>query len=585
MSSPAILLAQVRAAMEDEYTIEREIGRGGMAAVFLARDLSLERPVAIKVMLPDLVDVAGLQDRFVSEARTAARLDHPGIVTVYSVKQRDGLLFIIMKYVEGQTLDEVLQVKGRLEPTLVAAFGARISEALHFAHAEGIVHRDIKPSNVIIDKRGRPVITDFGIAKVLSARSVTVVGSVLGTPTYMSPEQCRGYSATGASDQYSLGIMMYEMLAGRVPFTGGLYELVHAHTAEVPPPLRSLVPSVDPMLEDTVMKMLAKEPSERWATMSAVAKRLMSSTPKSAITQVIPAEPDIGEGDDTITMGIVSPLVTRASDTVPTPAPGLSILPAEPMVEVDASIQLTAAGPGDTPIDARIVWQSEDQSVADVDQQGRITGRSAGFAKVTATSEGAFGRVGVIVVPPSDRTIIEVPPAATVELQPTSEGLKAKPRLTTGTAVRQRNIGLMIGIGGAVLGGIALVIMLKGGSSGDPGAPGSSAQNPPAAATGPTAPPPATGSTGPIAPPGATGSTGSTGASGSTGQTGQTGSSGPTGATGRSGTAGRGDSTGSKAGRLDSATTERCRKLRERWSVGDSLTVAEDRMLKGICTR
>jgi serine/threonine-protein kinase len=277
-TGPDILLERVRAATADEYEIDREIGRGGMAAVFLARDIALQRRVAIKVMLPDLMTVQGVSERFVIEARTAAHLDHPGIVTVYAVKQRGGLLFIVMKYIEGHTLEGVLRSQGRLDPIAVALIGSRVAESLHFAHGEGVVHRDVKPSNIMIDPRGRPVVTDFGIARVMTAQSITVAGSMLGTPTHMSPEQCRGLPASAASDQYSLGVTMYEMLTGRVPFTGSLFELITAHREEAPPPLSEFVGGVDPALEHTVMRMLAKDPAQRWSTLTDVVQRLALHT-------------------------------------------------------------------------------------------------------------------------------------------------------------------------------------------------------------------------------------------------------------------------------------------------------------------
>lgn len=273
-----MLLERVRAATADEYDIEREIGLGGMAAVFLARDIALDRHVAIKVMRPDLIGVERIQDRFVSEARTAARLDHPGIVSVYAVKQRAGLLFIVMKYIEGHTLEGVLRASQLLDPATTAAIVGPVADALHFAHGAGIVHRDVKPSNILIDTRGRAVVTDFGIARVMAAESFTVAGSMLGTPSYMSPEQCRGLPATAASDQYSLGVTMYEMLTGRVPFTGGLFEVLDAHRDQLPPPIGQFVSGVDPALEATVMRMLAKRPEDRWGSLTDVVQRLTAST-------------------------------------------------------------------------------------------------------------------------------------------------------------------------------------------------------------------------------------------------------------------------------------------------------------------
>jgi serine/threonine-protein kinase len=339
-SGPELLLERIRSATADEYHIEREIGRGGMAAVFLARDIALERRVAIKVMLPDLINVHGVQDRFVIEARTAAHLDHPGIVTVYAVKQRAGLLFIVMKYIEGHTLEGVLRAQGRLDPIAVALIGSKVAESLHFAHGEGIVHRDVKPSNIMIDARGRPVVTDFGIARVMTAQSITVAGSMLGTPTHMSPEQCRGLPATAASDQYALGVTLYEMLTGRVPFTGTLFELISAHREQSPPGLSEFVGGVDPALEHTVMRMLAKEPVERWGSMSDVIQRLAAHTTVQQGDENLRATLMLsGTGSHSMTpeRGVAAvDLLTPPGSVAPPPAAGggspLSPIPIHPSV-------------------------------------------------------------------------------------------------------------------------------------------------------------------------------------------------------------------------------------------------------------
>ena len=279
-AGPYLLLDRVRAATADEYIIEGEIGRGGMAAVFLGRDIALHRHVAIKVMLPDLAGVAGSEDRFVVEARTAAQLDHPGIVTIYAVKQRAGLTFIVMKYIEGQTLDHVLATRGALDPGVVATIGSHVAEALHFAHSRGVVHRDVKPSNIIIDMHGGPVVADFGIAKVSTAPSLTIAGATIGTPAYMSPEQCRGLPLTSASDQYSLGVVLYEMLTGRAPFSGSVFELLQAHTSEAPPRILDVKPDVDPALDAIVGIMLAKNETERFPSLRDVSKALLSLVPR-----------------------------------------------------------------------------------------------------------------------------------------------------------------------------------------------------------------------------------------------------------------------------------------------------------------
>ncbi len=344
------LLERIRAATVNEYDIDRQIGSGGMATVFLARDIALERPVAIKVMRPELVEVERIQERFVIEARTAAQLGHPGIVTVYAIKQRRGLLFIVMRYIEGRTLEEVLREQPIMESATVASIVSRVADALHFAHLKGIVHRDVKPSNIMIDPSGVPVVTDFGIARASASQGITVAGSMLGTPLYMSPEQCRGMAVTAASDQYSLGVMMYQMLTGRTPFGGEFFELIDGHKNQQPPPIGDYVGGVDPLLEHTVMRMLAKKPEERWPSLADVAQRLTMSTASprdieqmQATVSFIAAARARGnttpmpsiERDDT------PPPPTRVS-TPPVPAPAPT--PAEaPEIEVAASVASSQA--------------------------------------------------------------------------------------------------------------------------------------------------------------------------------------------------------------------------------------------------
>jgi serine/threonine protein kinase len=272
------LLERLRAAAAGEYEIERQVGAGGMATVYLARDIALDRPVAINVMRPELIDVERVQDRFIIEARTAAKLGHPGIVTVYGIKSGAGLLYIVMRYVDGRTVDELLRERLTIDPATTAAIVSRVADALHFAHERGVIHRDIKPSNIIIDLAGQPVVTDFGIARVSTSQGITMAGSMLGTPLYMSPEQCRGLPVTTASDQYSLGIMSYQMLTGRTPFSGDFFELIEAHKNQAAAPLGQIIPGLDPILELTMMRMLAKDPAERWGSLAEVSQRLMMTT-------------------------------------------------------------------------------------------------------------------------------------------------------------------------------------------------------------------------------------------------------------------------------------------------------------------
>lgn len=261
-----VVLNRLRAVTAGEFEIGRELGRGGMAAVFLAQDLSLNRKVAIKVMAPGLMLGADMVQRFRREAITIANLQHANIVTVHAVRQMDDLHFFVMQFVEGQSLDGVLRTHGRLPVSLVLPIMHQVGSALAYAHRRGVVHRDIKPGNILLSGDGDALVTDFGIAKVAEGPTQTQTGMVVGTPSYMSPEQCYATELDGASDQYSLGIVAYQMLCGRVPFTGGSFEIMKGHTIDPVPPLRSFAPEVPERVEAAILRMLAKKPAERFAS-------------------------------------------------------------------------------------------------------------------------------------------------------------------------------------------------------------------------------------------------------------------------------------------------------------------------------
>jgi len=259
---------QLEQATAGEFEIVSELGRGGMAAVYVAKDLSLGRNVAIKVMAPGLLMGEGMVARFRQEAVTIANLRHPNIITVHGVRQAGNLHFFIMQLVEGGSLDAVLKGTGPLAIALVQAILYQVGTGLAHAHAHGVVHRDIKPANVLLDGEGNAIVTDFGIAKAASAVHLTQTGSTLGTPSYMSPEQCLARELSGASDQYSLGIVAYEMLVGRPPFTGSPFEIMQAHTMGAVGPFRDLRPDCPPELEAAVLHMLARDPAERFPTVA-----------------------------------------------------------------------------------------------------------------------------------------------------------------------------------------------------------------------------------------------------------------------------------------------------------------------------
>src|SRR5256884_2831933 len=265
-------LDALRQAALGEYEILAELGHGGMATVYLGHDLALDRKVAVKVLAPALVLMGeGMVERFKREARTAAALSHPHIIPIYAVKESDDVLYFVMKYVRGRALDAVIRDVGPLPLAMAQAILAQVSDALGYAHRHGVIHRDVKSANIMLDEDGWAVVTDFDIAKVVQAEGLTLTGVTVGTPTYMSPEQCDMREVTGASDQYSLGVVAYEMLTGQLPFKGdSTMSVMYAHFNQPPRPVTELRPDCPPNLGAGVMRMLEKDPSRRWPSMDDV---------------------------------------------------------------------------------------------------------------------------------------------------------------------------------------------------------------------------------------------------------------------------------------------------------------------------
>ena len=278
------LAARLADSLTDEYTIEGEIGRGGMGVVFLARDLKLKRRVAIKVLPPDLAYRSEIRTRFTREAQTAARLSHPHIVPIHAVGEADGLVYFVMGFVDGEPLGARLKRRGKLPIEEVRRIMKETSDALGMAHTMGIIHRDIKPDNILLDgTRRRVMVTDFGIAKALTdvgSGTLTGTGVAIGTPTYMSPEQAAGERDIDArSDLYSLGVVAYEMLLGRVPFKAPTVPgILMKQITEPPPDIMVGRPECPEELAATVMRCLEKDPESRWPTADALRRALESRT-------------------------------------------------------------------------------------------------------------------------------------------------------------------------------------------------------------------------------------------------------------------------------------------------------------------
>jgi serine/threonine protein kinase len=271
------LFEALKKATLGDYDIYSPLGRGGMATVFLALELSLNRPVAIKVISPSALTSTTIIDRFWLEARTAASLSHPNVIPIYAVKSVAGLHFFVMKHVQGGSLDTVLSNEGPLSFSLTRTILMQVSSALAYAHRRGVVHRDIKPANIMLDDDGYAVVMDFGIAKVRDVAALTASGAMVGTPYYMSPEQFSGGDVTGSSDQYSLGVVAFELLAGVRPFRGNsVPEVLRGHLMDKPPDLRSIRPECPTALATLINRMLCKEATDRFPSMEAVCAQLDS---------------------------------------------------------------------------------------------------------------------------------------------------------------------------------------------------------------------------------------------------------------------------------------------------------------------
>ncbi|MGQ0680355.1 MAG: protein kinase domain-containing protein [Actinomycetota bacterium] len=279
--------------IKDRFRIDSLIAYGGMARVYKGTDLTLARTVAIKVLSDELARDPAFILRFRREAQAAAGLAHPNIVAVYDTGEEAGLHYIVMEYVEGRTLQQILADDGPMRPDAAAQVGAEIALALAEAHKKGLVHRDVKPGNIMIAESGLVKVMDFGIAKAATSAELTQVGSILGTVAYLSPEQARGDQVDGRSDIYALGALMYQMLTGRAPFAAQtLVEMLNKLNNQVPTSPSLLNPAVSPALEGVVMKALAKDPARRHQEGGELAEQLLlslTSDPPSRAVNVPPA--------------------------------------------------------------------------------------------------------------------------------------------------------------------------------------------------------------------------------------------------------------------------------------------------------
>ena len=404
-----VLLQALRDATLGEYEVLGELGRGGMATVYLAHDIALDRKVAIKVMSPTLMAGEGMAERFKREARTAGQLSHPHIIPIYAVREHGDLLYFVMKFIGGRSLDSIIREVGPLPIPMVQTILQQVGSALGYAHRRGVIHRDVKPANVMLDADGWAVVTDFGIAKVSETQGLTVTGATVGTPSYMSPEQCAAKELTGASDQYSLGVVAYEMLSGKLPFVAeSVMAVMYAHFNE-PPPLVALARTdCPPVLAEAVMRMLEKDPAHRFPSMEAA----------TAAAGAAPLAPDDPVRTQMITLaakGESMQLLERFSTPVSHPSVAdramstggrpsiatLLIAPARVSLAAGDAVQLHATAKsrrGQTLGSRPVSWASTNTDIARVAPNGLVTAVAPGIVTITASSENTSATAVITVV-------------------------------------------------------------------------------------------------------------------------------------------------------------------------------------------
>jgi serine/threonine-protein kinase len=280
--------------LNNRYTLEKKLGSGGMATVYLARDLTLERSVAIKILRSDYSKDPAFRERFRQEAKAAANLSHSNIVTIHDFGLDQNRLFIIMENVPGSTLKELIDHRGRLTIEETISIGVQVCAGIGYAHRAGLVHCDVKPHNILVSPDQRVKVTDFGIARALASISTEERTDVVwGSPQYFSPEQAAGKPPSPASDVYGLGVILYEMMTGQLPFTAKTsVELARLHRKEPPQPPSQINPAITPNLEHIILKVLSKEPAARYRTADQLGRVLITFAENRAELKTRQARPD-----------------------------------------------------------------------------------------------------------------------------------------------------------------------------------------------------------------------------------------------------------------------------------------------------
>ena len=335
------------------YKLVEQIGQGGMGAVYRGVDLMLEREVAIKVLRPELAGQPQILERFRTEAVTLAKLNHPNIATLYAFFRQGDDFFMVMEFVRGETLDHAIRRAGAMRVDVAVPLFSHALEGIGYAHKLGIVHRDIKPANMMLTPDGSIKVMDFGIARVLGSARMTKQGNIIGTIEYMSPEQVRGQETDARSDIYSLGILLYEMVTGRVPFASDSeFDLMKAQIDEPPPPPREFAPHIPEPVEHAIMRALAKVPDARFQTAGEFRSMLMTGVATAeAPTRVQTAPPGIKE----TRLGAAAPTqpAGQMKETRLAPGPGT----AQPYQQAVPTFDFPAPTPRQPSLLSRLNWK------------------------------------------------------------------------------------------------------------------------------------------------------------------------------------------------------------------------------------
>ena len=442
----------LRRATLGEYEVLAELGRGGMATVYLAHEISLDRKVAIKVMAPQLMFGEGMAERFRREARTAASLSHPHIIPIYAVKEAGRVLYFVMKFVAGRPLDDIIRQVGALPIPMARAILSQVGSALGYAHRRGIIHRDIKPANIMIDDEGWPVVTDFGIAKVAETQGLTMTGVAVGTPSYMSPEQCAAKEVTGRSDQYSLGIVAYEMITGKQPFVADTaMAIMWQHFNDPPRPIREHRPDCPPELEAAVLRMMEKQPDKRWPSIEDA----VAAMGASALAHDDPIHLQmVGLAKSSLNQRLLDEMKTPTSLVPPTRASGkvkteavaaigsVAVSPRSANLAAGDTLQLSAMVQdvkGDTVAGRAIAWSSTDPRLASVSPTGLVTALEPGEVGINAAVEGHSATCQLAIAPVPVAAVVMAPATGSLEAGATIQ-LSATLRDPQGKTITGRSV-------------------------------------------------------------------------------------------------------------------------------------------------